>query len=112
MLTARRCAGYTTMVSAQNSRSYRFVSIRKASSANRCRTRPASFFWRACTGHQMRMGRAGLMKPSCLQFAPAVVSILQEADLAQQLAAAGRANVEQHYDWQHIYPAWDPIYAS
>jgi len=45
-------------------------------------------------------------------FANAVISVLQDADLAQRLAAAGRANVAQHYDWQQIYPAWDSIYAS
>jgi len=45
-------------------------------------------------------------------FAAAVVSVLNDAGLAQRLASAGRANVEQHYDWRAAYPAWDAIYAS
>jgi hypothetical protein len=45
-------------------------------------------------------------------FAAAVVSVLNDAGLAQRLASAGRANVEQHYDWRRAYPAWDAIYAS
>jgi polysaccharide biosynthesis protein PslH len=59
-----------------------------------------------------RHGENILIADTPQDFARAVVSILQDADLAQRLAAAGRDNVEQHYDWQRIYPTWDPIYAS
>jgi glycosyltransferase involved in cell wall biosynthesis len=44
-------------------------------------------------------------------FAQAVLAVLRDPGLAGRLAAAGRQNVEQHYDWRRIYPAWDAIYA-
>jgi len=62
-------------------------------------------------GLNYRHGENILIADTPQAFAHAVVSILQNANLARQLAAAGRANVEQHYDWQQIYPAWDAIYA-
>jgi glycosyltransferase involved in cell wall biosynthesis len=46
------------------------------------------------------------------EFAQAINAILQDSILAQRLAAAGRANVEAHYDWRRIYPAWDALYAD
>jgi glycosyltransferase involved in cell wall biosynthesis len=44
-------------------------------------------------------------------FAAAVLAVLGDAALAGRLGAAGRANVEAHYDWRRAYAAWDSVYA-
>jgi len=62
-------------------------------------------------GLTYRAGEDILIADTPEAFADAVVSILNDADLARRLAAAGRATVERCYDWQRTYPAWDPIYA-
>jgi glycosyltransferase involved in cell wall biosynthesis len=36
--------------------------------------------------------------------------VLLDNNLAQSLAASGRAKVEECYDWRRIYPAWEQIY--
>jgi polysaccharide biosynthesis protein PslH len=51
-----------------------------------------------------------LIADSPEDFANAVVRVLTEPDLAQRLRLNGRQWVEQHYDWQTVYPAWDAIY--
>lgn len=43
-------------------------------------------------------------------FADAVLELVQDPARRARLAIAGRAWVEQHYDWQKIYPAFDTIY--
>jgi glycosyltransferase involved in cell wall biosynthesis len=43
-------------------------------------------------------------------FALAVVRLLTDPDLNNQLRRNGRRWVETHYDWQRRYPAWDLIY--
>jgi glycosyltransferase involved in cell wall biosynthesis len=63
-------------------------------------------------GLQYRAGEDILIADTPEAFAEAVLSILQNADLARRLAAAGRATVEQRYDWRRVYPAWDDVYAS
>jgi len=40
----------------------------------------------------------------------AVVRLLEDDTLQARLRAAGRAWVEEHYDWRRVYPAWDGIY--
>jgi glycosyltransferase involved in cell wall biosynthesis len=44
-------------------------------------------------------------------FSDAVVTAFSNRHLAQRLADGGRSTVEQHYDWQRVYKAWDEIYA-
>jgi glycosyltransferase involved in cell wall biosynthesis len=44
-------------------------------------------------------------------FAAAVLAILHNSALAAGLSAAGRANIEAHYDWRRTYAAWDSVYA-
>jgi glycosyltransferase involved in cell wall biosynthesis len=45
-------------------------------------------------------------------FAQAVIRVLREPTLAQQLAQGGRQTVIEKYDWQKIYSAWDEVYAG
>jgi glycosyltransferase involved in cell wall biosynthesis len=45
-------------------------------------------------------------------FASAILRILNDKDYAQRLRLAGRAAVEEHYDWQQIYQAWDQVYQT
>ncbi|UCG25840.1 MAG: glycosyltransferase [Chloroflexota bacterium] len=45
-------------------------------------------------------------------FARAVISLLNEPELSEQLAAAGRVAVEAQYDWRKEYRAWDEVYPS
>jgi polysaccharide biosynthesis protein PslH len=63
-------------------------------------------------GLTYRAGADILIADTPEALAEAVLSILQDADLARRLAAAGRATVEQRYDWRRTYPAWDAIYAG
>jgi glycosyltransferase involved in cell wall biosynthesis len=51
-----------------------------------------------------------LIADSPEDFSRAVVRVLSEPDLAQRLRQNGRRWVEEHYDWQKIYSAWDAIY--
>jgi glycosyltransferase involved in cell wall biosynthesis len=44
-------------------------------------------------------------------FGRAVVRVLREPGLAQQLAQGGRQTVIEKYDWRKIYSAWDEVYA-
>jgi glycosyltransferase involved in cell wall biosynthesis len=43
-------------------------------------------------------------------FSKAVIRVLSEPDLAQRLRQNGRRWVEEHYDWQKVYSAWDAVY--
>ena len=61
-------------------------------------------------GLHYRAGHDILIADNPADFAAAVNAILADRALAQRLAAAGRATVEQHYDWRRVYPAWDAIY--
>ncbi len=61
-------------------------------------------------GLVFRAGEDILIGDTPEAFAEAVVSVLSNANLAQRLAAGGRANVEQHYDWRQAYAAWDSVY--
>ncbi len=62
-------------------------------------------------GLTYRAGEDILIADTPEAFAEAVLSVLEKADLARRLAAAGRATVQQRYDWRRAYPAWDEIYA-
>jgi glycosyltransferase involved in cell wall biosynthesis len=63
-------------------------------------------------GLQYRPGDDILIADTPADFAAAVLAVLTDRALAKRLAAAGRAAVEQHYDWRRVYPAWDLIYAD
>jgi glycosyltransferase involved in cell wall biosynthesis len=63
-------------------------------------------------GLHYRSGDEILIADTPADFAAAVLAVLTDAPLARRLAAAGRATVEQHYDWRREYPAWDLIYAD
>jgi len=45
-------------------------------------------------------------------FARAVVRLMSDDGLNQALRQNGRGWVEEHYDWQRVYPAWDAVYAQ
>jgi glycosyltransferase involved in cell wall biosynthesis len=39
-----------------------------------------------------------------------VVDVLLDMELNQRLRANGRRWVEEKYDWQRVYPAWEEVY--
>jgi glycosyltransferase involved in cell wall biosynthesis len=43
-------------------------------------------------------------------FAAAVVRLLQDQALNARLRRSGRQWVEEKYDWQRVYPAWEQVY--
>jgi glycosyltransferase involved in cell wall biosynthesis len=46
-------------------------------------------------------------------LAQILVRVLGDIELVQQLAEAGRATVEKHYDWRKVYSSWwDQVYSS
>jgi glycosyltransferase involved in cell wall biosynthesis len=45
-------------------------------------------------------------------FAQAVLRVLKNPALAQQLEQGGRQTVIEKYNWRRIYPAWDDVYAG
>jgi polysaccharide biosynthesis protein PslH len=61
-------------------------------------------------GLAARHGDNLLLADTAEDFASAVVSLLNNPDLAKQLSLSGRRTVEQQYTWQHVYQAWDEIY--
>lgn len=63
-------------------------------------------------GIQVINGENILIADSPEDFANAVVRVLSDLDLAQKLRLDGRRWVEDHYDWQQVYQAWDRVYSS
>jgi glycosyltransferase involved in cell wall biosynthesis len=61
-------------------------------------------------GIQYQDGENILIADDPQSFAGAVIRLLTEPDLNQSLRINGRRWVEEHYDWQRIYPAWDKLY--
>lgn len=53
-----------------------------------------------------------LIGDSADTFAEAVVRVLLDRKLADELAIAGRDTIRTRYDWQKIYSAWDQIYGT
>jgi glycosyltransferase involved in cell wall biosynthesis len=47
-----------------------------------------------------------------VSFATAVVRLLQDGELNSRLRQNGRQWVEEKYDWQRVYPAWEQIYSG
>lgn len=50
-----------------------------------------------------------LIADTAESFAGAVVRLLQQPTLQAQLGQSGRDTVENYYDWQKIYPAWEGV---
>jgi polysaccharide biosynthesis protein PslH len=44
-------------------------------------------------------------------FAQAVQRILSDRELGMRLGLAGRATLENCYDWEKVYPAWEQVYS-
>jgi len=44
------------------------------------------------------------------EFADAVISVLHNQELANQLSVNGRRSVESNYDWRKVYKLWDRVY--
>lgn len=63
-------------------------------------------------GSEVRDGENILLADSSEDFAAAVVRLLQDPALGQRLRENGRAWVEERYNWQRIYPAWDGVYGD
>jgi glycosyltransferase involved in cell wall biosynthesis len=61
-------------------------------------------------GINYRDGENIVIADSPEDFSKAIIRVLSEPDLAQRLRQNGRSWVEQHYDWQKVYSAWDAIY--
>ncbi len=63
-------------------------------------------------GIRYRDGENILIADGPEAFAAAVVRVFDETDLNHRLRENGRRWVEEHYDWQRVYPAWDDVYAG
>lgn len=61
-------------------------------------------------GIQIERGENLLIADSAVEFARAVLQLIQDRDLARKIAVQGRRWVETHYAWQTIYRAWDSVY--
>lgn len=51
-----------------------------------------------------------LIADTAKTFAQAVVRVLRDPTLAQQLGQDGRQTILEKYDWRVIYSAWDEVY--
>lgn len=61
-------------------------------------------------GIEYRDGENILIADDPQAFAEAVIRVLRDTEFNQALRANGRRWVEEKYDWQKVYPAWDEIY--
>jgi glycosyltransferase involved in cell wall biosynthesis len=61
-------------------------------------------------GIDTQHGQDILMADTAQAFAQAVIRLLKDPTLAQQLGQNGRQAVAQKYDWRVIYSAWDEVY--
>jgi glycosyltransferase involved in cell wall biosynthesis len=52
-----------------------------------------------------------LIADNASDFAQRVIRLLLEPACAEELAATGRRTVMTHYDWRHVYRAWDEVYS-
>lgn len=53
-----------------------------------------------------------LIADTAESYAQAVVSVLLDQELNRRLRENGRRWVEEIYDWQRVYPAWEDVYAG
>jgi glycosyltransferase involved in cell wall biosynthesis len=63
-------------------------------------------------GIECESGKNVLIADDPEGFASAILKILQDKDCAHSLRVAGRAAVQEHYDWKQIYTAWDQVYQA
>lgn len=61
-------------------------------------------------GIDITPGSDMLIADTAEDFAQAVISVLNNPALAQQLAQNGRQTVLEKYNWQTVYTAWDRVY--
>jgi glycosyltransferase involved in cell wall biosynthesis len=61
-------------------------------------------------GIKTHPGEDILVVDTAQAFAQAVIRVLKDPTLAQQLAQNGRQTVMKEYDWRVVYPAWDIVY--
>ena len=61
-------------------------------------------------GIDITAGSDILIADTADEFAQAVISILGNQVLAQQLAKNGRQTILEKYNWQTVYSAWDHVY--
>ena len=46
------------------------------------------------------------------EFAAAIIRLLEDGEFNQRLRRNGRLWVEEKYDWERVYPAWDAVYTG
>jgi len=61
-------------------------------------------------GLEAQHGRNVLLADSPGTFAESIVEIVTKPDLARHLIRNGHQTIEDHYDWSHVYSAWEEIY--
>jgi glycosyltransferase involved in cell wall biosynthesis len=61
-------------------------------------------------GIDVHHGRDILLADTASAFAQAVIQVLGEPTLAQQMSRNGRQTVIHKYNWETIYSAWDEVY--
>jgi glycosyltransferase involved in cell wall biosynthesis len=65
-----------------------------------------------CEGIEVRDGENILIADTPQDFAQAVVRVIRDLTLAQQLAENGQRWVEEKYDWRVVYRKVDEVYTS
>ncbi len=63
-------------------------------------------------GIAIRGGENILIADTADDFAQAVRRVLGNPQLASDLRRNGRQWIEDHYDWRHVYTAWDNVYGQ
>ena len=63
-------------------------------------------------GIHARDGEDLLLADTSEAFAAAVLRVLRQPELAENLAMSGRRKVETQYDWTLEYAAWDTVYGT
>lgn len=61
-------------------------------------------------GIELQAGVQALLADTPAALAEAVVAVLQQPDLGEQLRRNGRRWVEERYNWRRTYVAWDQVY--
>ena len=62
-------------------------------------------------GITIRAGENMLVADSAEAFGQAVRRVLGDRELTDRLRRNGRRWIEDNYDWQKTYTAWDDVYA-
>lgn len=63
-------------------------------------------------GIELQAGVQALLADTPAALAEAVVAVLQQPGLGEQLRRNGRCWVEERYNWRRAYAAWDQVYAG